>query len=962
MTSLPAADNRELQRLAMEAVREAQRHDPFAPVTLLVSSAAQGWELRRQLVAALPTGSAVANLRTLTVLEFLQAYARIARPNAVESDGIVRSIAIERLLATDQGPLQVAAAHKDTAQLLTGLADELSWCRLDPAQLADFALTSTETATAAVSFVRRMRDELQGSAGTPVWTDVVGELTQASVVAFGAHTGPLVIVEQRIPSSARRLIEALAATGLSVHDIRITEPAELAGITMRSCPDPTTEVAIGVRAATKALMAGVSPQAIAILYASDDPYAALLDAELAAAEIEWRGPTADTLGTLVLPRVATLLANMAARRTSTDSGITRKDLMHWFAIGAMTVDSERVPVAGIRKFIRDEGYYGDPVRWLPVLKEFARTVGSEAAQEDSRSLQRARQIEDANRLHRLIERLDAMIARITGARTWTALGESLFAAIEHFHLDPKWQSADENERSALAMLRTLLLTSFPRIDAFGDVRDEAPIARLPQLLERQFLGRRTRHGRSSAGVHVGPIASARGLAFEHVIVLGAAEGYLPPSKAGNPLLPDDAKRLLRATPEDLPTATETATAMETQLRAVLNAAQTTVVTYPRAGVAAIVDGKPSRFFRDHDDDKVNSGLSALMTSGDPVTATDIAVLRALAQTDIPEELQAQVAAARAWQQPEFGAAFGHVPPSTMNGQTLSASVVEVFLHCPYNYFVSRVLRISTDQYPDDVDIISASDFGTLLHSVFEDFVNDATEHELPDYGGSWPEGAHGRLLEILERHVAPARARGVVGWLPAWERQYAMVKESLWQFFLVDDLARASTGLRPERAEQAFGMGDDVSVEVQIDEETSVAFRGFIDRFDVSADRRAVGVIDYKSGNAKPFERSMSVLVAGEREKVQDLVYDAAARVLTPEVEHVEVNFLFFPNDGEPKLVTAPQFDRAGMLKTILQTMQEAARNGVYAPTPTGTRDYCPTCKMLGRRAAQATFEEADDD
>lgn len=960
----PAANNRELQQLAIAAIREAKSQDSLAPVTLLVSGAAQGWELRRQLVAGLEAGAAFANLRIMTSIELMQTCARAVDPAAAGDDRLVRSIAIEQLLSTDTGPLQAAAHHKDTAQLLTRLADELAWCELSPEQLTLFDSVTTTTASAAVGFVNRMRAELSSDVASRAWPVVARQFATRDSRELAGALGAVVVLEQRIPEPIAVVLESLEQHGSTVAVLQLTQH-ERDNVELVSCPDPTTEVAMAVREVVRAIAEGASPQSVAILYSEDDPYAALLETELDDSGIAWRGPTADTLATLTLPRVAMLFTHMASQRDDKSSGITRKDLMHWFAIGSMRVDGERVSVARLRTFIRDESLYGDATRWRRVLKEFAAFSPAEASQEDSRAVSRAKSREDALMLLRLIDALDAALGRMHAAPTWEALGQALYAAVEGFHMDPQWLSADQDERTAQTMLQDLFLRSLPRIDRLVAQGAAAPYAQLPQLLERQFLGRRTRHGSASVGIHVGPISSARGLVFDRLVVVGALEGLLPAASSGNPLLPDEARRVLRERADDLPTSAESSARAETELWATLSGCERVLVTYPRAGLTNTSDGKPSRFFAGITPRDCTSGLASLMESEWPSNSVDLAVRNTLAADSGSAELAPQLVAAEAWHQPALGTTFGSVPSWSMDGRTLSASAIESFLHCPYNFFVSQVLRISTDQYPDDIDLISTSDFGTLLHRVFEDFVEQALndgEQQLPDFGGEWPEGSYARLLQILEREVSNARDKGLIGWEPAWDRQYDMVKESLHGFFSVDFAARATDQLRPAHTERKFGIDGGETVSMQVDEHTRVGFRGFIDRVDVSSDGRTVGVVDYKSGSTKKFESSMAATTLNKREKVQDLVYDLAARQIVPSAEQVHVNFLFFPNDGDPKLISGPAIDREALLRELMLRMQKAAQDGSYPPQPRGSRDFCPTCKLLGRRASRVTVEEDDDD
>jgi hypothetical protein len=43
--------------------------------------------------------------------------------------------------------------------------------------------------------------------------------------------------------------------------------------------------------------------------------------------------------------------------------------------------------------------------------------------------------------------------------------------------------------------------------------------------------------------------------------------------------------------------------------------------------------------------------------------------------------------------------------------------------------------------------------------------------------------------------------------------------------------------------------------------------------------------------------------------------------------------------------------DREGALRDLLLRLEIAGATGSFPPNPLGSRDYCPVCKRLGRRA-----------
>lgn len=76
ISMIDVAENAALQHAVGPAIARAQALDPLAPVTLIVDSAAQAWALRRQLAGSAKPGSGVANVRAMTLLEFVAELAK----------------------------------------------------------------------------------------------------------------------------------------------------------------------------------------------------------------------------------------------------------------------------------------------------------------------------------------------------------------------------------------------------------------------------------------------------------------------------------------------------------------------------------------------------------------------------------------------------------------------------------------------------------------------------------------------------------------------------------------------------------------------------------------------------------------------------------------------------------------------------------------------------------------------
>jgi ATP-dependent helicase/nuclease subunit B len=969
VATIQVADNAELQHVVRAEIARAQGADPLAPVTVVVDFAAQGWALRRQLAESAPPGSGMANVRAMTLPELMSALGDGSTPaGPAGADPLLEAAVVEALVRAETGPLSASADHPETALRLAALADELAWCRLEPDELDGLASRGVSpTARAAIGFVARARPALESALGTTSWPRAADALCAGlateTAATGAAELGPVIVTCARVPASVLDVLAVLAGHTPVTRVVLSPEDAPIPARVL-DFPDPATETAFAVRLAAAAIGAGSCPGRVAILYSVDSPYARLLERALDDAGIAWHGPTGETLRSTTVARCLFALVDLAAARVDGSSGITRPLLMRLLGLGHLSDGPAPVSPGAARALVRQEGLFGDAGQWLGHLA----AVGSAAAvdpDDPDEALPRHvnRLAPHAHPLATLIRALDTALGRIVAAGTWSDLGASLWSALESFHLHGTWWTVRPDDAAAVDVVRALLLEGFPTVDALGSQAPEPSAAGAAQTLDRALAARRGRHGASSAGVHVGPVSSSRGLVFDHVIIVGASDGLLPPVRGEDPLLPDAARLHVRRDPDDLPRSFELEGLMARDVRAVAVAAGSCTALLSRGALPGRAVGLPSRYLPSADPDRVASTRASLMREPAPLAPADIAERAALAGGSPDDALRARIDSIAAWAIPEPSPHFGalHVDGAvwSLDDRDLSASGIEQFLHCPYHFFVQRILGFSTDEYADTVDTIAPNDMGTLLHSAFERFVEQSRlDGTLPEAGQAWPDSALVDLRRLIDIEVDAAVRTGLTGWRPAWERSYGVVVSSLPGFLEVDALeVRGEPPTAPARAEQAFGFDGDPVVEFRVSDDVAVRLRGSIDRVDLSADGRIVGVVDYKSGRSSGFAEKLGKPkrdgTPRERQKVQDLVYDAAARVLYPGADRVDVHFLFVPNGGERPAVVTPTHDqdRAVVLRELLLRLESAGQSGTFLPTPQGTRDYCPVCTRLGRRA-----------
>lgn len=984
------SDSRFLQAEVARIIQQQKADDPLAAVTLLVDSPLTGTMLRRQLVAEGHLGGGTGNIRLLTAADLIGEVADCAGVAAPEDiPRIVREAVVSAVLATDPGPFAQSATHPSTAQRLSDTLDELEWCRLNPDDLTRASSAASTTVSRDVlEFIRRVRSALGslpgGQAKAVLVDEIIGALPHAGSLPALSKLGALVVIARHVPQPLERLLGTVAER-VPVHHIRVAPSANQAVHSVRDCPDPSVEVAFAVRQAVGAMAAGIRAEQVAIVYGTSHPYAPLLAAELDRAGVAWHGPTVTTLGATALARVAAVVLTMAAERAGTGSGITRPLLLRWIDTAPLQNGDERLESWQWRRLIRDNNLFGDAENWTESLQALANPEGLADPDDDDYELDQIRQrrlrrqAESAASLVGFLRRVEETLDRLSVAPTWCELGEQLWAALVGYHLQTRWWSVDPAERQTHQRLRELLLHELRALDELSDTLGSAVPAPTPaallQVLEQDLHRRRGRHGDISVGLCVSPLQTASRLAFEHVVIVGAVEGVLPPISGEDPLLPDAVRIALRAAPADLPTAADRVGLVEYEYRTIMSTAKTADITLPRGALPGHGTPHPSRYLLSSEAKsftRVSSCWNSLSQQPWPALASDISIRGLLANpSTVPDPLEASVAAARAAWRPEFDRFHGNLSGAgpeiaiwDIAGRPLSASAVETFLHCPYHFFVQRVLGFSTDEIVDEVDEVTPRDLGSLLHQALDALLRQGRkEGWLPGPGEPWPEDAEAKLRALFDAKARAATAQGLTGWAPSWQYRYEQVVATFGELLEKDtSQVRCTPPTAPHESELAFG-DDDSPVTVVLDDRTVVHLRGAIDRVDVSADGAVVGVVDFKTGNSTTFRKLLGMpgprSAAGEREKVQDLVYDAAARKAFPDAEQIDVRFVFVPNDGEVTVLSANyEPDRPGQLVNILTELQVAGARGYFPPKSRGIRDYCPVCERMGRRAA-AVAEDA---
>ena len=207
--------------------------------------------------------------------------------------------------------------------------------------------------------------------------------------------------------------------------------------------------------------------------------------------------------------------------------------------------------------------------------------------------------------------------------------------------------------------------------------------------------------------------------------------------------------------------------------------------------------------------------------------------------------------------PEAGAEWN---PS--GGVVFSPTHLEELAACPLHFFFKRVLAIRP---PDRADIrpgrwLPGNERGTLLHDLFQNFLDDLDRDSLP-VDDDTREEAKRRLSLMLDNAILRYSREYPPKDDLAFRRETAELREAA-AIFLHSEKERQTQG-RPLYREVALGGAK--SIRTRWDRETpipiplssgvEILLQGRVDRID-RLDRGGLAVLDYKTGRSDKFSRA----------------------------------------------------------------------------------------------------------
>ncbi len=274
----------------------------------------------------------------------------------------------------------------------------------------------------------------------------------------------------------------------------------------------------------------------------------------------------------------------------------------------------------------------------------------------------------------------------------------------------------------------------------------------------------------------------------------------------------------------------------------------------------------------------------------------------------------------------------------------SATALETYGTCPFQYFCERELKVRpVEEVEDEINVM---DMGSLYHKILERFYKKmggaVTQENLSK--------AKDRMHKIIGKLLSQHESKGVPGHNKLWEIRKEEVHETLDRFLDTEKEEYKETREVPAHFEVSFGMeplpvSDPLSTRepFTLESETApIRFKGKIDRIDISEKdgRDLYSIVDYKTGKNAP---KTSGIINGESLQVP-LYADWVSKAFSNKREMNRGSF-YLLRSGEKKCQIPTKNESWEELREIsrkhIQNYVESIRKGEFPVTEKKCPDYC---------------------
>lgn len=750
-----------------------------------------------------------------------------------------------------------------------------------------------------------------------------------------------------------------------------------------SAPSADAEVLDVVRSLLTHAEDGVPLEQMAIAHSGMPPYPRLVRQMLEEAGVPFHGESDRPLSATVAGRC--LLGAFAVA----EHGWRRDELLDWLAGAPLLSQGAPVPASAWDRVSCEAGVVEGLEEWrsrLAALAErYRRVLEDPDRAEDDNGEGRHRasvaaQLEVARSLAAFVAglaaRLESPPARWDGWAAWCR------SFLDEYLGGPHWRTGwPPEEEQALAAVEEAL-TRLGEIDQVDPAPDPATFR---SALASELDAPAPSTARWGRGVLVGDVRRVLGTDLDILFVVGMHDGAFPPPLADDPVLPD---RERRAAGPLVPLRAGWAAEARRDFLAALSAARHRSLSFARGDQRRGRVQRPSRWLLDglqgvlgterlysRDLERLAgmpgyrvlpSYTAAMAADGAAASLADLDrrnLLRwRVAHSGIGNHplarqdpvLAAGLAAGAARRRRAFTRYDGLVgkgAPSPADAEPRSPTGLETYAECPRRYLMKTVLRVGVLDRPETIVRLGPADRGQIMHEVLERFVRQ----ELARSPGEriapsrrWAdEGGEARLSTIAEEVFADYEARGLTGRPLLWAFDRQVIWRDLLAFLGHDDARRARLGCAPVAVELPFGRDGEPPVVLDLGCGRSVAFRGVVDRVDLTTDGLAV-VVDYKTGGTYGYEELADGDPVARGRRLQLPIYGLAAMRQT-RTSRVEVGYWFVTQrQGFRSIGYELDRERLAAFEHAVSVLVEGIEAGAFPARPGqgdgGELEHCRFC------------------
>ncbi len=821
------------------------------------------------------------------------------------------------------------------------------------------------------------------------------------------HDGEISLVFQTVLGQGEDLQDD------KLHSLFLTEdndgeaPAEMPPnsnevvVNILSTPEPDEEVRAVVRRILDSVQLGTPIHQIALFYSSTNPYKQLIHDQLTGAAIPFNGAVQNSLaqvniGKFVLGLFDFISNDFHIRRFA--DWIVASNLrpriqestsmqVSAFTIAKQLTIAEFEPGSDVKSTLENIQI------WLARKCNSSRALAN-VSQEDQITL---------SLTHLLVKQLTYSFGKLTQASTWSELSSFLIRIVDYFFPD----DVILEEKVKLQIGR--VIDAIDELSSNDQSGINLDLVMAGAILNCNLESAKERHGLLGSGITVGPLGMVDEVHWEETFLLGCTDGWLPFRKRGTPLFQEESDVLAKF---EISSPNAEIFNQWKSLHLLLANSNKCTLSFPRSKQLDASISYPSLWLAELAD--TVSATNQTMTEGSrsPVSTPSFRIICEQIdnfQTDRLSPISLQdfdITSVENWNSQgnklsthylsKIESSFARViecrqrrksgsisewegslaADKSLLEMPVSASRLIKYLSCPFSYFLSNILKISTLE-PDDLQFgFSALQRGQLIHEILDKVYSrcflsttDSTSNEVSELSAliaPKDEVAKGRscTLEMALRNLEDVATEIDQGndyghaSLPLILKQelFGQIVAEVRKYIIWDFEQRNRSGNVPIGCEVCF---DQKCESNNLKCTQDIAWRGRIDRIDYNSES-GFEVIDYKTGkknahSSGSFSNDLDTNSLQLAVYIQALANQDANATVTASIHHIT------PEEYPSKTEYIMESDQLSQANLVFDEIVRGIREGNFPAIP-GPASEWRSNSRIRVRSPHSEFLQSQDE